>query len=184
MHAIRRPLLHALAVVLVLAGPAVAAAALRVSGAPNVTFSATGPVGMRIDGSTRELSVVDDGTHLTVRVGLRNLSTGIDLRDRHMRDRYLQVQRYPQAELVVDRSVLRIPTDAPVTATVRGTFRLHGRERAVRFRYEARRQGNAIRVTAHATIDMTQYGIEAPTYMGVTVRPDVELTVRFAVNDQ
>ena len=179
-----RPIRIALVVLAVLAVPLAASAAFRASGSPNVSFSATGPVGMRIDGSTHDLSVIDDGTHVTVRVGLRTLSTGIDLRDRHMRDRYLEVGRFPNAELVVERSALRVPTTAPVSGNARGTFRLHGRTRPVQFRYEARRQGTSIRVTGRASIDMTQYGIEAPSYMGVTVRSNVDINVRFAVSDQ
>ena len=40
-----------------------------------------------------------------------SLDTGIDLRNKHMREKYLEVQKYPNAVLTVDRSTLHFPDD-------------------------------------------------------------------------
>lgn len=184
MRSIKSPALRALAVLLVLGVPLVASAAFRATGTPNVTMSVTGTLGLHIDGTTRELSVVDDGTKVTVRVGLRRLGSGIELRDHHMRDTYLQVGRFPNAELIIDRSALRVPTTAPVSANVRGQLKLHGQTRNVTFHYEARRDHNAIRVTGRLQFNMNDFGIIVPVYMGITVRPAVDVNVTFAVAEQ
>lgn len=185
MRSIKSPALRALAVlVAVLCIPVAASAAFRASGTPSVSISVLGTLGMHIEGTTRELSVVDDGTNVTVRVALRNLGSGIALRDHHMRDTYLQVGRFPNAELTVPRTALRVPTSAPVTANVRGQLKVHGQTRNVTFHYEARRAGNAIRVTGRVTFNMNDFGINVPTYMGITVRPNVDVNVQFAVIEQ
>ena len=79
------------------------------TGTPSVSFHASGPAGMKIVGTTGDLDVDDQGAKVVIRVPLRNLSTGISLRDDHMRNKYLQVGSYPNAELTVDRSTLHFP---------------------------------------------------------------------------
>ena len=44
-----------------------------------------------MDGTTHQLRIEDDGTTLKITVSLAGLQTGIGLRDRHMREKYLQV---------------------------------------------------------------------------------------------
>lgn len=163
--------------------PAVATAALHASGSPDVSFTAVGPAGLRITGNTHELAVLDDGTNVTIEVPLGHLTTGIELRDRHMKD-HLGVQQHRTAELTVARAALQFPTGGTVSASARGKLKLHGRERDVSFRYTAERHGNAIRVSASVKVKMTAFGIEVPSYLGVTVQPDVDVRVRFQVSDQ
>lgn len=60
-------------------------------------------------------------------VDLNTLKTGIGLRDRHMRDNYLETKKFPYAEFT--GSLAEIPALAPdktVTVQVNGTFKIHG----------------------------------------------------------
>ena len=169
-------------VLAVVGAPAIAAAALQAAGTPNVEFVATGPMGLRIAGATHDLTVEDDGTSIKVHVPLGRLTTGIGLRDRHLLD-HLDVRHFPAADLTVPRGALRIPTNQPVTATVRGTIRIHGRERPINFRYTATPQRSGIAVVAATRVDMTQFGLEQPSYLGVTVAKEVNIAARFAVRE-
>jgi len=76
-----------------------------------VTFDAAGPAGMKIEGTTSDLSVVDDGGNVVITVPLANLSTGIGLRDHHMKEKYLEVPKYPAATLTIARNALKFPHD-------------------------------------------------------------------------
>ena len=163
--------------------PAIADATLRASGTPEVKFTATGPAGLNIVGATHELAVADDGTNVTVRVPLRRLSTGIDLRDEHLK-RDLDISHFRTAELTVARSALRLPTGGAVEARARGKLKLHGQERDISFHYTAERRRNAIHVEGSARVKMTSFGIAQPTYLGMTVRPDVDVAATFDVIDQ
>ena len=65
---------------------------------------ASGPGGLKIEAKTADLRVDEADDKIKVTVPLAGLQTGIDLRDRHMREKYLEVGTYPHAELVVARA--------------------------------------------------------------------------------
>ena len=168
----------------ILATAFAADAKLNRAGEPAVSFTAVGPAGMKIVGTTSELNVVDNGQALSVTVPLGNLKTGITLRDKHMRDKYLQVSSFPNAELQVSRSALKFPAaGADASGDVQGSLQLHGKTKPVTFHYTAKREGNVFHVSGSVHVNMQDFGMETPGYLGVTVKPDVDVTVRFDAND-
>lgn len=153
----------------------------------NVSFTAIGPAGMHIVGTTRDLAVQEDTQGLiTITVRLTNLTTGIALRDKHMREKYLQVESYPTAVLKVPRSSLKLPGNSEgATFEREGTLTLHGKTKPVSFRYTAKNDGmSAYGVSGSMKIDMNDYGIETPKYLGVSVKPSVDLSVSFTAEDK
>jgi polyisoprenoid-binding protein YceI len=163
---------------------ATADARIEKQGASDVAFTATGPAGLRIVGTTSDLSVTDGASEFRITVPLSNLTTGIGLRDSHMRDKYLQVPSYPNAELVVERSSLQLPADGAASdATVAGTLRLHGQVKPVQVHYHSARSGRAVTVGGGFHINMNDFGIQVPSYLGITVKPDVDVTAHFVVSD-
>ena len=158
-------------------------AKLERSGSPSVSFTAAGPGGLKIVGSTSQLEIADDGKNVIVTVPLANLTTGICLRDRHMRDKYLEVPKYPNATLRVARADLKFPAaGAESSGDVTGTMQMHGESQPVTIHYRGKRDGNTIDVTGSAHVDLKAFKIEVPTYLGVTVKPDVELAVHFGAS--
>jgi polyisoprenoid-binding protein YceI len=161
------------------------------SGDAQVTFTATGPGGLKILGTTSELTVDDRGDAIAILVPLRGLDTKIELRNKHMREKYLEVAKYPNAELVVQRSEIRAATGSgPVQAEANGTLKLHGQSRPVRFSYVAKRAddggragGDALRIDGKLGVDIREFGIEQPSFMGATVKPNVDVTASFVVKD-
>lgn len=165
--------------------PSAADAQFVRSGAPDVSFKASGPAGFKIEGKTSDLSVVDGANTLSVTVPLVALATGIELRDRHMREKYLEVQKYPQAELSVPRASLKIPTAGQETSDeTQGTLRLHGQTHPVKFNYRAKRSGDSFAVQGTMRVNMNEYGINVPSYLGITVKPEVEVAVKFDAVDK
>jgi polyisoprenoid-binding protein YceI len=172
----------ALAVVCIL--PAVAGAALSRSGTPNVQFTAIGVAGLKIVGTTHELDLREDGGNVVVSVPLANLDTGIGLRNQHMREKYLEVAKYPRAELTVVRNLVNVPVvGADSSGAAAGTMLIHGVSRPVQFKYRAKRDGAGIHVTGSVHLNMKDHGISVPSYLGVTVKPDVDVDVTFDVNE-
>src|SRR5678815_2540115 len=92
---------------LLLALPLLAAPA-RVTGEPSAGFHGRGPGGFSLNGRTNQLRIEDDGTTLRVIVPLAGLQTGIALRDRHMREKYLEVEKYPDAVLELPLPLIHI----------------------------------------------------------------------------
>ena len=158
---------------------------VRSGGAPDVSFTAAGPAGFKIVGKSSDLSVSDSQAAVTVSVPLSGLVTGIELRDRHMKEKYLEVQKYPQAELSVSRAALKIPGSGQESSDdAQGTLRLHGQTHPVKFHYKAKRNGDAYSVQGSMHVNMNDYGINVPSYLGITVKPDVEVAVKFDVVDK
>jgi polyisoprenoid-binding protein YceI len=155
-------------------------AALSSATDPRVGFHAVGPAGLTIDGTTTELSAAEQGGNLVVTVPLGNLSTGIALRDHHMKEKYLEVGKYPTAVLTVARSALKVPaTGEPVEADVPGTLQLHGQTRPVTVHYEAKGDGPGVSAKGKLHVNMNDFGIQVPNYLGVTVKPDVDVSASF-----
>lgn len=156
-----------------------AGAKLAKSGDASVGFTGVGPAGLKIVGSTTELSIEDDGKSVTVSVPLKNLTTGIALRDRHMREKYLQTEQYPTAELTVDRATLKFPSGGETSGDATGTLKLHGTSRPIAFHYTATPVAAALNVSGSARININDFGVVIPKYLGVTMNPAVDIRATF-----
>ena len=166
-----------------LAVAAPALAGLSAAGARKVSFRAKGPIGLTIHGRGSDLKVVERGKWVEVSVGLAQLKTGIALRDRHMREKYLETQKYPRAKLRVEKASLKFPSPgSKVSATARGQLTLHGVTRNVSFKYTATGSRQRARVSGSLHVRMTDYNIKTPGYLGVTVKPGVDIAVEFGVS--
>jgi polyisoprenoid-binding protein YceI len=157
-------------------------AALSSPSDSKVGFQASGPAGLKIEGTTSDLTVADGGGNIVLTVPLANLTTGIGLRDKHMKEKYLEVDKYPAAVLTVARSALKFPASGATMETdVPGTLQLHGQTKPVTVHYDAK--GDATGFAAHGKfhVNMNDFGIQVPTYLGVTVKPDVDVTASFHV---
>ena len=160
--------------------PALAFGAFTKEGDAQASFLAVGPAGLKIEGKTSELDVTEAEGKLRVGVALSNRDTGISLRNKHMREKYLDVAKFPRAELLVDRALLKLPADgSESTGTAIGQMTIHGQTKPVTFQYSARRQGGVYAVAGSTRVNMKEFGVEVPTYLGVTVKPDVDVAVRF-----
>jgi polyisoprenoid-binding protein YceI len=163
--------------------PIDALAALQAAGG-TAMFVAVGPAGLRIEGRTSEVTVSEAAGDVRVIVALANLDTGIGLRNRHMREKYLEVDKYPTASLVVGRAGLRFPDEGQeIAATAAGTMTIHGKAHPVTFSYTARHDHGAFRVSGSVHLDMRDYDIRVPSYLGITVKPEVDVTVQFDARD-
>lgn len=177
-----RPLCAVALGMVVISASAAGVAALASPSDARVSFQASGPAGLKIEGTTPDLKVSEDSGTIAIDVPLANLNTGIALRDRHMREKYLEVAKYPSATLLVARSALKLPAaGGSMEGDVPGTLKLHGQSHAVTVHYDAK--GDAAGFSAHGKfrVNMNDYGITVPTYLGVTVKPDVDVAASFHV---
>ncbi len=151
-------------------------------GAPRdarIVFEAAGPAGLTIEGRTAELKVDDANGNVILDVPLGNLGTGIALRDRHMKEA-LEVQKYPDAVLTVQRSALRFPAaGATAQGDVPAVLRLHGQNRPVTVHYEATADADGFSAHGSIHVNTDDFGIVRPSYLGVTVKPDIDIRADF-----
>lgn len=153
-----------------------------------VEFDAVGwPSALKIHGQGSGLDgrLVIEGAAVRGALGfdLQALQTGIALRDRHMKEKYLETARFPRATLTVSHvAVEKLPTTesfAAVTIPFDGVLSLHGVEKPVSGEAKVARTGTSVTTTASFAINIKDYGISLPSYMGITVAEKVQVRVGF-----
>jgi polyisoprenoid-binding protein YceI len=179
METVKRRILTA---VLLVCG--LAHAAISSPSGTSVVVSMQGPAGLHIEGTTHDLSLSDQDGELRFQVLLSGVDTGIGLRNRHMRNS-LDVAHFPQAELRVPRWSLKFPASGKTTESeTAGVLTIHGVYRPCSVHYRAERAPSGeLRVQATTRIDMRDFGIDVPSYLGVHVEPEVAIQVDFSVRD-
>lgn len=147
--------------------------------ADEVVFTGIGAGGLKFSGKTSEVTTSQDGDKFVVKVALKKLDTGIGLRDDHMTKKYLEVEKYPDAQLTVARSALKMPESGESSGEATGTFALHGKTKDLPFKYKATKGGAGIEVEGSLKLNFTDFGVEVPNYLGITVKPDVDVVAKF-----
>ena len=144
--------------------------------------SMQGTAGLHIEGTTHELAISERDGELVFKVPLAGVDTGIGLRNRHMRG-YLDTAHFPEAELRVARKALVFPAPGKTNeADVPGILTLHGVSRSCSIHYRVEQAGSGeYRVHGTTRIDMRDFGVDVPAYLGVRVDPGVAIQVDFSL---
>ena len=115
-------------------------------------------------------------------VDLRSIDTGINLRNEHLREKYLEVDKAPAyATATLSAIDLKgVDPDAPDgKGTFTGSLMLHGTTKAVSGPVEVRKAGSGVRVKASFPVNLSDYNIPEPRYLGVGVKNTVQVDVSF-----
>jgi polyisoprenoid-binding protein YceI len=112
---------------------------------------------------------------------LNSLDTGITLRDKHMKEKYLETGKFPTAVLKLESFALPKDATAARFATpgipFTGKLTLHGIERPVSGTADLSRDGETASALASFKIKLTDYGVDIPKFAGITVAEDVDVKV-------
>jgi polyisoprenoid-binding protein YceI len=115
-------------------------------------------------------------------VDLRTVDTGIDLRNEHLKEKYLEVDKgagYDQAVLS-EVTLQGINADAPAgKGSFTGSLMLHGVKKRVTGPVEIRQVPTGWRVRASFPVNLPDYNIDKPRYLGVGVKDTVQVSVTF-----
>lgn len=112
---------------------------------------------------------------------LKTIKTGIKLRDKHMREA-LEVKKFPKT-----RFSGQIITGSPqkgetVTSTVKGDYTIHGVTKQIEVTGTVEWKDDQLIVNASFSINITDYGIERPTVMFVSVYDKHEISIDATLN--
>ncbi len=105
---------------------------------------------------------------------LDTLSTGIDLRDDHLKNTYLQVKEHPQAKLTLSEGLTKINDEE---VNFKGRLLLHGVEREVSGVGTLSDQ----ELMAEFAINLSDFNIAIPSFQGITVAEKVTIKVNTKV---
>lgn len=144
-----------------------------------IKFTAVGKPGfMRISGEGDKVSGSYDqkagkGQFL---FSLDSLITGIDLRDEHMKKKYLETEKFPEAEF--DLHSMSPALGEKGSGEFSGKLTLHGVSQAVSGDYDGACEGQTTcEVTAEFSIKLSDFKIDIPSYAGITVAEKVDVIV-------
>ena len=91
---------------------------------------------------------------------------------------------FPTAELKVARSALKFPAaGAESSGDARGTLTIHGQSKDITFHYGAKLDGDTYSVSGTTRVNMNDFGVQTPGYLGVAVKPDVSVFANFDAKD-
>jgi polyisoprenoid-binding protein YceI len=114
----------------------------------------------------------------TLSADLRTLQTGISLRDRHLRENYLEVDRGP-GFAAATLGQIKIDT-LTGTGKFQGVLTLHGLQRTVAGTATVTRDSRGYQVEATFPLKISEFEIPEPTYLGVGVRDQIEVRVKMS----
>lgn len=126
----------------------------------------------------------DTASHAEIHVDLASLKTGIDLRDRHMRENHLETSKYPEA--VFTLTSLALPTgalaeDVRTPVRVAGRLALHGVERDIApttyLTYSTKGGAPSLRIKSQFTVKLPDYKIKRPQFLVMRLAEEQKILV-------
>jgi polyisoprenoid-binding protein YceI len=156
-------------------------------------FIATGkPSALKIRGQgsgvTGQLKV--EGTKVTgdFNFPLNQFGTGIGLRDKHMKEKYLETGKYPLAHLVIDQVQVSKNIEAngfrQKQVPFSGNLTLHGITHSVSGTMDVSTADSATKGDVQFELKIADYNIQVPKYLGVTVADNVQIIVHAEATKQ
>ena len=112
-------------------------------------------------------------------VELAALDTGIGLRNRHMRENYLETEKYPYAEFTAHLTEAHKISDTLYSATAVGKFKIHGEEREITIPTTMISKGGKVRVLSDFEVKLPDYKIKVPKLMYMKINEVIKLKLDF-----
>jgi len=122
-------------------------------------------------------------SELYFEVPLDALDTGIDMRNRHMRENYLHTEKFPYVSFRGRIERVASGADSVWQVTANGTFSLHGVEQSREIECAVTQRGRTYHLNSNFEVRLTDHEIEIPSLMFlkinevIKVRLDVHLVV-------
>lgn len=114
-------------------------------------------------------------------VPLEPITTGISLRDDHMKKKYLEIEKYPTAtlnitEIKFEKDFLK-EKGVQKNIPFKGKLLIHGNESEVQGTADIESTDQIISIQAKTKTNITNYKMDIPSYLGIKVADEVEINV-------
>ncbi len=148
------------------------------------------PTGIRINGKGAgpegHLDLIADETGVTmsgrIEVDLNSLDTGMALRNRHMKDNYLETSKFPAAVLTLNEvKISKEHLRSGGQFTIPAQLNVRGTDQSVLVSMSLRPEADQIRAVSSFKIKITEFGMKQPTFAGLTVTDEVEVTATTSI---
>lgn len=119
-----------------------------------------------------------NGSELYFEVDLNTLKTGIGLRDRHMRENYLETDKHPLTHFT-GKIVEAKKNGNNWDVVVEGDFFVHGKAVKKTIKGTMSKSGSGFKVVSSFTVPISEHDIEVPSLMFKKIDENMELQVEF-----
>ena len=120
---------------------------------------------------------INDKSVIQISVKLDSLKTGIGLRDSHMRDGYLETEKFPVCSF--KGKIIEADSLSPFTYKVRttGDFYLHGYNKNISAEGVLTNFGKLFKLESTFTIYLSDFKIKQPSFLFNTVSNEVRVSL-------
>lgn len=123
------------------------------------------------------------GTDLYFEVDLNTVDTDNGLRDRHMRENYLQTDKYPlttyEGKIYESKKI----DDKLYKVKAKGKFQVHGVTKEKTIDADIYVYDNIYHIKTQFVVSLTDHKIETPSIMLVKLSPDMDLRLDFFLKE-
>jgi polyisoprenoid-binding protein YceI len=111
----------------------------------------------------------------SLKMKLDTFKTGLSMRDNHMKNNYLEVSKFPEAQLTLSKQSLPKSGSGPFE----GHLVLHGVPKKITGTAETKLENGKAQIKASFKVKLTDHGIAQPSFAGVTVADEVSVETDF-----
>lgn len=118
-------------------------------------------------------------------VDLRTLDTGIGLRNRHMREDYLETDKYPMASFKGRIVKAEKMPNGSFNVTAQGDMSIHGVTRPIEITGTLipSSSGNSYRIASNFDLKLSDYKIPIPQLMFLKISDQMKMTLDFTIKE-
>lgn len=126
-----------------------------------------------------DLTIADDKLQGTLTIDMKKLTTKIELRDDHMKNKYLEVEKYPTSTITFKDYNLKLASLTPnaVEQPFAADLQLHGVTKPVTGTIKLSKDSSTVTGVATFKIKVTDFMDTLPSYAGIKIADDIEVTV-------
>lgn len=130
------------------------------------------------------LTLTNENATGTLCLDLKSLETGISLRDKHLKEKYIQVEKNPESCLKLTKVILpRAFFDGTEfkgeALDFEGLLTLKGVEKPVTGKFDLNRKDHTFSAKVQFEIKLPDFNFEIPKFAGVTVAETVNINTEF-----
>lgn len=152
-----------------------------------VEFDAIGrPGALKIHGKGAaprgNIVIIGSSVSGAITFDLESLDTGIKMRNEHMKKKYLETGKFPNAKLTISK--VELPKDFKPDKCSQieglpfeGVLSLHGVDKPIKGVSKIRCEENLVKINSNFDLVIEDYGIATPGFAGVTMARDVKVAV-------
>lgn len=141
----------------------------------NSTFSNFEGTTSTVEGFIKWDSTLTKNSKIEFKIYLDSLDTGVGLRNTHMRDNYLETDKYPLAQFSgsIINQTQKTKLESEVEAE--GLLKIHGVERKQIIRGRLYDYGKLFKLENNFGISLSDFNIEQPSFLFISVDNEISI---------